>query len=72
MTTQEIITGLETFAAWNKGDGGPQLSRETLGEVIAAAISALTLHPFAQEPAKEHLPEPEPAPETSPAKAKKK
>lgn len=70
MTNDEIIYGLRTFAQWNKGNGGPQLSRENLGEVIASAIAALTFHPLPQEPEpeKEHLPEPEPAP----VKAKKK
>ena len=71
MTNTEIIKGLETFSQWNKGNGGPQLSREKLGEVIAAAIAALTLHPFPMEPVKEHLPEPPVVAELPKAKAKK-
>ena len=66
MTNTEIIKGLETFAQWNKGNGGPQLSREKLGEVIAGAIAALS-----PEPAKEHLPEPPVVAEPPKPKAKK-
>ena len=51
MTNTEIINGLETFARWNKGNGGPQLSREKLGEVVSAAIAALSAPIETAEPA---------------------
>ena len=66
MTNTEIIEGLQTHQEWRKGNGGPQLSAQAVTALLDAAIIALSAP--ATEPAKEHLPEPEPAP----VKAKKK
>lgn len=58
MTNAEIIQALTEFNRWRTGRGGEQPSGESITALLDAAVAALTLHPFPQEPEKETLPEP--------------